>query len=47
MQKQRKNNAAFIRSNGSGDNYEICNSMKNCYPTCQKCMEKWLETKRK
>lgn len=37
--------AAFI--NRGGNNDEICSSMKKCYPSCQKCIEKWLEKKKK
>ena len=37
--------AAFIIRGGNND--EICFSMKKCYSSCQKCIEKWLEKKRK
>ena len=47
MTLDNKKLAAFIRSGSGGNNDEICNSMKKCYSTCQKCIEKWLEKKHK
>ena len=37
--------AAFIIRGGNND--EICFSMKKCYSSCQKCIEKWLGKKHK
>ena len=45
MTLDNKKLAEFIRS--GGENYVICSSMKKCYPSCQKCVEKWLEKKKK